>query len=353
MDRRADSRALDVGLMEPSTRQLLDDLAREGERDSRGTFTLSLTQAYTKLARFILLDPREYVLNVVASAVASGSSSLTLESDSDDCYWEFRGGRLPQRATFENIFELLLASEQRDEDLCGRELALAILGAKNLKPSFIRVVVWQDGSGFEMRFKGEEKRFRPLTGCPWDDPQQSRILIHVHERPSLSVLGRLVGQLSGDEIPEVDLLHRRCPHSGISIFANSKKVGGPFQLGLCRRVIHLKHPQQTPPQVVWKSDEAPKEVAASDHLHGWLGCGLGGRFGQDRVLLRVHGVTFSLDPETLSQPHARGILEASHLKKDLSQASLVQDDAYRDALQQIRTLLDQFAPQTAAVDPAT
>ena len=55
---------------------LLGEMATSGSADSQGAFTISWTRAKEQLAQFALPEPRRYVLNLVASAVASGATFI-------------------------------------------------------------------------------------------------------------------------------------------------------------------------------------------------------------------------------------------------------------------------------------
>ncbi|CAN0485499.1 unnamed protein product, partial [Phaeothamnion confervicola] len=56
--------------------ELLRGLHAEGRLDSKGVFTVDLDRAFKTLERLTLLDPQDWILKAIQSAVALGASKI-------------------------------------------------------------------------------------------------------------------------------------------------------------------------------------------------------------------------------------------------------------------------------------
>ena len=59
---------------------LLSQLSNEGQLQSSGSFTVDLSRAKEKLARYVFEDPFYYILKLVQAAVAGGGREFSLTS---------------------------------------------------------------------------------------------------------------------------------------------------------------------------------------------------------------------------------------------------------------------------------
>ncbi|MEW6280231.1 MAG: hypothetical protein AB1758_16505, partial [Candidatus Eremiobacterota bacterium] len=86
---------------------LLEGLRSEGTHDSKGFFTLNLTQARQKLKSYQLLDPYHYVCPLLVAAVRGGARTLRVELLPGILVMEFDGAPFTAEE-LEGLFSSLL-----------------------------------------------------------------------------------------------------------------------------------------------------------------------------------------------------------------------------------------------------
>lgn len=292
----------------------------EAALDSSGVFTLSEDRSAEKLARFRLPDPRLYVLNAVAAAVACQAEWLKLYCDADDFILTARvGAELPE--ALRGLTSRILQERQPPG---WRELALAYYGAQALKPGFIHLTA---GSQLlKWRPSGLEEVAQETL------PDGANLRLHVREqlglRTAKKFLARITGQSRLDS--EEDALKRHCNLVPVPAQINGQPLVRPLTLGQTHETLKLgcdqlaaHHPLQ--PLVTRRSlpGDWPAVLARRGRLPPYL-------------VLVVQGVNFRLAPEALGHPDLRGIVYADHLRKDLSQTSLVKDEAFQSVVNIMR-----------------
>lgn len=291
----------------------LDQLRHEGSLDSKGVFTLSGERAEEQLARFRLPDSRLYVLNAVAAAVALGSQQVEIDCDSDDFILTARGLDLGGRALNDLLAGIL--SENQPQGL--RELGLAYFGAQALKPQRICLQTRQQ----RLEWPGDK-----LVS----QPGEADLRLHVHERLGLRTaqkfLARVTGQTRLDS--EEDALKRHCNLVPIPVTLNGQPLSRPIVLSQVR--TRLLRPASLPSHhplggLSVPFQEAPWPALICD----------GGRLAPF-IILVVNGVNFRLSPKALGGAEVRAIVYVDHLRKDLAQVHLVQDEHFQEVLEELR-----------------
>ena len=292
----------------------LDQLRQEAKLESTGVFTLSGEKSEEKLRQFRLPDRRLYVLNAVAALVALKASSAEVRCDSDDFELSAQIDDFPEGSLTDLMARIL--HEGAPPGL--RELGLAYYGAQALKPAFIRL----ETPDQLLEWPGD--RLSPHSGPPG-------LRLHVHERvtarTALKFIARVTGQTRLDS--EEDALKRHCNLIPIPFRLNGQPLARPIvtvegqkkKLMLPER-MPLDHPLA---RLGLNSVVAPFPALLAQ----------GGRLAPYLVMV-VHGVNFRLSTEALGPKDVRAIVYADHLRKDLSQVSLVQNDDFRQVIRTLR-----------------
>ncbi len=131
---------------------LLDTLRQAGSFDSRGSFTLDVEKARSKMARFQLTDPERYILELIAAAFAGGSPELEIDLTPDGLELRF-GGTPLGRADLENLEDYLLVAEGTHPAL--RYLAVGLNALTRLQP---RRVLLESPAGVALQLRGQKRQ---------------------------------------------------------------------------------------------------------------------------------------------------------------------------------------------------
>ena len=114
---------------------ILEDLQRQGERDSSGRFTINPREALPKLKHFLLPDPHAYILKWLQAAVCSGATAFRLDSGTYHVQVEIHDIRLP------TIFVELL-QETRSGDAALEHLAVGLHTCLGTRAESIGLEYW-------------------------------------------------------------------------------------------------------------------------------------------------------------------------------------------------------------------
>lgn len=280
--------------------ELLGELRAGGELDSRGRFTLDRAQARVKMQKFQLVDARRYVLELVQAAVLRGATEVVFDIDADDMRMRFDGAGFAADELGE-----LWASIFADGDealLRGqRQLALGLNAALGLGPR--RITVRSGGHQLVLRPGAEEvvTAIEAVVGTT----------IHVELRVRLGLIVDFMRNLSG-RLGEELHLRERCAHSslpvsldGVGISAGLKVAGAiaahEFATSEMRGVIALTR------------SEAPASLR-----------------------LIKDGVWIDTLPLEQCGPGIVAVVAGERLRKDVSLAKIVADEALAQVVGQVR-----------------
>ncbi|MBN9417202.1 MAG: hypothetical protein J0I12_17285 [Candidatus Eremiobacteraeota bacterium] len=293
--------------------------------DSSGQFTLSAEKSLEKLKNFSLAEPRLYVLNALAAAQSAGARSIAAECDADDTI-------LHADTDFDFGPYLKDLSHRLLDDKSPpavRELAMAFHAAKGLNPGAIEVV----GGSQRLRWSPDGREVvEPFAG--------QGLRLHVHERLGLRTLRKAWSYRWGEVRldTEEDALKRHCNLTPLPTRINGQPLARPLDLGECQhhlfsgcRDLDSQHPLARCLALRGaraRSQPGPYPVVLAE----------GGRLPPYLVLV-VRGVNYRMPAKGVDTRDFKAIAYVDHLRKDLSQTQLVQDQDFKGVLTHIGRLL--------------
>ncbi|NDD31723.1 MAG: hypothetical protein EB084_26025, partial [Proteobacteria bacterium] len=120
--------------------RLLEHLRKAGTVDSEGFFTLDGRKAQAKMREYALVDAHEYVLEIIRAAVVGGASRIDVTADAQGVSVSAPGWRVSD-AFLEDPFAGIFLSQERNETLDWRHLAIGLNAALSLNPRAVEVRV--------------------------------------------------------------------------------------------------------------------------------------------------------------------------------------------------------------------
>ncbi len=118
---------------------LLDRSRAPGRFVERRRFSLSRAKAIEKLREFSLRDPRQYVLELVQSAVYAGATYVAIDVDDERLLLAWVGGTPLRGDQLENVFDYLFADRGRREQRHLVQLAVGLNALLQRKPKLLRL----------------------------------------------------------------------------------------------------------------------------------------------------------------------------------------------------------------------
>jgi len=280
--------------------ELIGELRGEGVVDSEGRFTLDPAKAREKMRRFQLADPRRYVLELVQAAHLRGATRIDFRIDADDMRMRF-DGRPFAADELSNLYASLFADGEESDDLRAlRQLALGVNAAMGMEPKRARV---ESGDvSLELRLEDADA-IEERGGGDGDGMTLVHIKQRLRPRVFLDFFRKLVGLLG-----EERHLSERCVYAGIEITLNGKTIADG------RREI---------PQAM-----------TSVWLEGANYSGSAAYAAGTKAELRLlkDGVWISSHPLENEIHGLVVVIEDARLRKDVSQAKIVEDEAFRRVL---------------------
>jgi hypothetical protein len=280
---------------------LLGELRAGGELDSRGRFTLDRVQARAKMQKFQLVDARRYVLELVQAALLRGAIDVQFDIDADDMRMRFDGASFGAEELGE-----LWASIFADGDealLRGqRQLALGLNAALGLGPR--RITVRSGGHQLVLRPGADEvlTAIEPVTGTT----------IHVEQRLRLGLIVDFMRNIGG-RLEEELHLRERCAHCTMPVLLDGVGIAG----GLTVKGAIAEHSFVT--------IEMSGVIALVP--------------GDAPATLRLikDGVWIDTLPLEQCGPGIVAVVAGERLRKDVSLAKIVADEALAQVLGQVRS----------------
>ena len=280
---------------------LLAELRGAGEVDSLGRFTLDRAQARAKMRRFQLVDARRYVLELVQAAALRGATRVDFEVDADDMFMRF-DGREFTAAELDDLWGSIFA-EGDEPGLRGlRQLALGLNAALGLGPA--RIFVYSGDQRLLLRPDRDEALApgeRAIAGTA----------IHVEKRLTLSLLVDVLRNVSGTLGEELHL-HERCRHASLAISLDGESIV---------RGLHVE-------------GAIVEQPIAAPGVRGVVGLVAGARLAELRLL--KDGVWIDSRPLAQCGPGVVAIVEGERLRKDVSLARIVDDEALAAVVELVR-----------------
>ncbi len=310
--------------------ELVAALHAEGALDTTGGFTLDSARAREKLRQYQLARPHEYVLLLVQAAILRGATKIRFDIDADDVRMNFDGTPFT-RDDFADLYSAMFVDRATREVQAKQELALAVNAAMALNPRYIRVFSGDEQSRvfLELRPNKADKLndVKPIALGTW---------IHVKQRFRPGLLVQFLRNLRGTIVEEL-ALRERCRFADVEVVLDGETISHGFALpGLAAETaIALDGVKGTGGLMPPDGDEDPPPASVDILCNGVM-----------------------ITRRTLDQLPARfrAVVDGSHLKKDVSQFEVVQDEAYDQVIDAVTrcceaaivTLLTRHAEAAAA-----
>ncbi|MGE0493719.1 MAG: hypothetical protein AB7S38_31205 [Vulcanimicrobiota bacterium] len=278
--------------------EMLEGLYSQGRFDSSGTFTLSSERALEKLGSFRLADPSHYILNLVSAAVGAGAERIELEWSPLEARLTARGAIFP-RAILGDIFQYVLGSPTGPEQHAYQELAIGLRGAQNLPLRFITVESWDPQSGHRLWLGLSEPHVESLPP-PFPEPQ-TVITLAYRRRPMLWFRRCF-------DASEREAIRERCIGFNLAFWIDGEPL-----------------PSHVP---------VNEPLAKHQWPDGYVALGQDGQLGRgtnSQLIVVVRGLAFRR-PLKLGIGDVEALVRRDDLRKDLSQAGLVEDERYLEVL---------------------
>lgn len=138
-------------MSELTLESILEDLQRQGEKDSSGRFTLDASQALPKLKRFRLPDPHAYILKLLQAAVRGGADAFHLQSGTERVQVSMPGVILPLDRLPAIFLELLEETSSRDAAM--EHMAVGLHSSLGTRAESISLAYWNGQSGLRMQWR--------------------------------------------------------------------------------------------------------------------------------------------------------------------------------------------------------
>ncbi|MGE0491708.1 MAG: tetratricopeptide repeat protein [Vulcanimicrobiota bacterium] len=306
--------------MEQNRDQLMEGLRSEGVIDSSGSFTLNPARARAMIRERLLEEPNFYALCLLAGAIANGAENLRLLHDA---------------TRFDLIFDGPAISRQELEQLslgilshttpALRELNFGLMAATALAPRRVVVESKDDSAGHRLILdanRAECEAARNLAAG-------NRINITFAK----GIFSNWSRQANLELVP---VLRRRLMYHRADLMVNGRSLGQPVDTGRCLAWWRYSSNGREPIQAY------PPRAPVHGHGRGdycgvlALGC------SATAVVVVVHGVCYPFRGE-LEFEGVRGVIYCDDLRKDLSQAQLVEDDAWHRLSHWLRRELRRLA----------
>ena len=119
--------------------ELLSRSRTPGAFVERRQFSLSRDKAVEKLREFTLRNPRQYVLELVQSAVFFGATYIAIDVDKERLFLAWVGSKPIEAGTLENLFDYLFADRGDQASRPLVQLAVGLNAILQRKPKVLRI----------------------------------------------------------------------------------------------------------------------------------------------------------------------------------------------------------------------
>lgn len=323
--------------------RLFSELRSEGRLDSQGHFTLDVAKALEKMGQFQLQDPRLYVLNLVAASVANGARFLRLESNQEGFGLECDGAGY----TFEQLSEIF-SSNFVQNDLARRslqELAIGLFGTRKLAVKQMALESWNGSTGARMTILDGKLEIAKLATHPFEDQPLATRLTLREKTTLLDAAYGLLGKVrkARPVTQETDYIQQFCCYSPVHISLNGEPVSQPVPAGAAAVALEYIGPGGRRFELAGALSE--KVVETREGPHAAILILESRRLPGDPLTVVVNGVNFIETENKPAYSNARVVIEADHLRKDLSQSRLLRNQAFEEVLEWVNLQLDWLAAE--------
>lgn len=323
---------------------ILEDLQRQGQKDSSGRFTLDPDQALPKLKQYRLPDPHAYVLKFLQAAVRGGASSFDLRSGTGSVVVQMTGVRFPIERLPHVFLELLAESGSKDPAL--EHLAVGLHSSLGTRAQAIRLQYWdgQRGVKIEWRVGGQSVKDWVYSGPPICRVELERVREDLWREVSEKlrarpILSMLTGASSGYDNEQL-LLHGTGDLAPLSVSINGRSLH-PSSTSFARFRGFIPSRKLFKLEYCFAAGDGPGfRLPLWDQAALSLGRNPSGQYGAYLAMLNVHGTNHVLivrDGVLLRRMQFDGgepaylmILDGHQLTTDLTTLSFVEDDRFRE-----------------------
>ena len=337
-------------MSELTLESILEDLQRQGEKDSSGKFTLDPSQALPKLKLFRLPDPHAYILKLLQAAVCGGAGAFHLHSGTGQVQISMQGVRLPFDRLPTIFLELL--EETRSGDPALEHLAVGLHSSLGTRAQSIALAYWDGRRGQRMQWRVSGQT---LEEWRHHGPPVCRVLLEraredlwrevkekLHGRPALSML--FGGSAAYDN--EQRLLHGTGDLAPLEITINGRPIQPstfsfrPFQgLWPTRQLFRREYcfpPGDTPGFRLPSWSQAALSMGRSDSQRYGAYAATLNRQGAHHFLMLRDGVVLRRMQMTTKENAYLVVLDGQGLSTDLTTLQFIEDDRFREFFHKAR-----------------
>ncbi|GMU53045.1 MAG: hypothetical protein AMXMBFR33_21910 [Candidatus Xenobia bacterium] len=276
--------------------RLLSELRTEGRVDSCGRFTLDLARALEKMQRYQLAEPRAFVLNLIAGATLTGAERIDLSLEAGLFRMEWDGRPL----TMEDVLGLFDPFDRQTPPAVS-ELSIGLSACRGLDLLAMQV----ESSRVRLQLDRSS-----LTIEPRQCEDRNRIVV----REKVPLWRRF----TGPDRRIVAFLEERCSQGPVKIFLEGRPLNVSVQAHNAEAQVEL---------------EDLRALVALVRLPR----------SQPTFTVILNQVSFVLEDTGLEYPGAVVIAQAQGLRKELSQSTLVRDQALQQLIDRVAVELDRLA----------
>ena len=212
---------------------LLERSRSPGAFVERRRFSLSRDKAIDKLREFSLRDPRQYVLELIQSAVFSGASYIAVDAGHEQVLVAWVGGTPFNEKQLGSIFDYLFLDRSDLDHRAPIQLAVALNALLQRRPKTLRV---ESGDGRHTVRLDMDRKGNGAIGVPESSLAGTYVLAEFG--------ADWFHRFSGDQqTPEERLVEERCRFSPVPILLNGR---APFGYRATRRIAMPACPEQVP-----------------------------------------------------------------------------------------------------------
>jgi hypothetical protein len=311
---------------------LIEELQTSGATDSSGVFTISSEKAREKLSQFALPDPRFYVLNLIASAVAAGATNIEIRVTAERLLFDYDGEPL-NPSDLAALWNQLLNPQRASL----HELAVAMNAARSLGPVELSLESWNGDQGCRLDVEGDTLKVQPLHHSSWERACDGH-RITVREGARKKTARWFFG------IPERGILRANSHLGPAKVVLDGRELSRSVSAGQSPRSaawLHLvdgpARLRANPPEPSW----APAcmvvgPTASAARYEAVLALGPAEVCEKEGLMIVCNGIAFSRPASWLGCSFACGVVFTGELRKNLSHTDLAEDEAYQELLNQLR-----------------
>jgi hypothetical protein len=295
---------------------------------SRGAFSISETAAREKLARYTLVHPSLYVLELLSAAVLGGASFLEVTTPGGDTHFRFDGQPLESSAVVEALGHLFVSSDDPRLSCLGLALSTAA-----------------SGSGGELVLRLADGVFSFAGGALQQLSAEASSCCQLEVPGRFGFLGRLLHR----EASLRELLSRgSCAPLRLTLDGEELSQGWrPEQSWETAALLRWEHPDY--PLDWGMSGISPALTAPSPGDFAALIAFMPLEIAAQNKITVIHqGVAYRVHDSSFHVPGVCAAVASRGLKRNLSRSEIVKDEALRHLLWRVESGAQLLASKAVA-----